>query len=55
MSKMSDSYINKLIQDQKPINLHLRNGAKLTAILVNHDSDTFYLSDGVAEKISKSL
>ena len=48
-----EDFINKLIANKVPVSVFMRNGIKLTGILVAADSDVLYLKNTITQMIYK--
>jgi len=50
---LEHDFINKLIQDKTPVSVFLKNGIKLTGIIVGVDQETIYLKNILVQMVYK--
>jgi len=53
--QLPDSYLNHLIRSKNPVFIYLRNGGRLTGIIIDHSQDTLFLREGITGMVSKNL
>jgi host factor-I protein len=52
-STLEQNFVNKLIQDKTPVSVFLKNGIKLTGIIIGADQDTLYLKNMIVQMVYK--
>ncbi len=50
---LEQDFINKLIQDKTPVSVFLKNGIKLTGIIIGVDQETIYLKNILVQMVYK--
>lgn len=50
---LEQDFIGKLIQDKTPVSVFLKNGIKLTGIIIGVDQETIYLKNILVQMVYK--
>jgi host factor-I protein len=53
MQRSEENFINKLIAAKTPVSVFMRNGIKLTGVLVAADEEVLYLKNTITQMVYK--